>query len=159
MKKSNSMCFATVNNDEMSIDNAVNVKRVASLFACVLDAYNDAYSVIVDSNESDTRACRDDYIHVYRHSTSNAQNRAHNNVFQCYLKHSKECVNVLCNKTNFEAFKSERIEYSKEYKNASLIRYIVAYDDFIAFMHDIMSYDMQRATTSATKESALENVK
>ena len=118
----------------------------------MLDAYNDAYNVVVDSNENDARACRDDYVHVYRHSTSNAQNRAHNNVFQCYFKHSKECVCVLCNKTNFDAFACD-IAHEKQYKNASLIRYIVSYSDFIAFMHAIIDFDVARATTSATREN------
>ena len=123
----------------------------AMLFAYVLNDKTNNYNVVVDSALDDARACRDDYLHIYRHDTTNAQNRAHNNVFQCYLKHKKQCVNILCNKVNFDSFTSD-IEHTKQYK-ASMIRYIVSYNDFIQFINELMTYDNARATTSATREA------
>jgi hypothetical protein len=129
-----------------------NVLDYSMLFAYVINETSDNYNAIVDSTLNDARACRDDYLHIYRHDTTNAQNRAHNNVFQCYLKNKKQCVNILCNKVNFDAFTSD-IQHEKQYKNSSLIRFVVAYDEFIQFMQSLIQYDNMRATTSATKEA------
>ena len=124
------------------------VYDMTKLFAYVLNEKNDNYNAVVDIDTNDARACRDDYLHIYRHDTTNAQNRAHNNVFQCYLKNKKQCVNVLCNKVNFDAFSSD-IQHDKQYKNNSLIRYIVSYNDFVLFMSELIQYDNNRATTTA----------
>ena len=130
----------------------VSVLDNAMLFAYVLnDTNNIAYNVVVDSTLDNTSSVRDDYLHVYRHDTTCQSNKAHNNVFQCYLKHRKQCVNILCNKANFDAFTCD-IKHEKQYKK-SLVRYIVAYDDFIAFMREIIAYDNDRQTTTATKEN------
>lgn len=150
------MIFSNIENDNMTVCEKVDVKRVSAMFACIISQRYDNYNAVVDSNESNSRSFRDDYIHIYRHDTKQSVN-AHNNVFQCYLKHSKECVNILCNKANFDAFNSE-IEHVKQYKK-SLVRYVVAYDNFIAFMREIITYDNARLTTSATKENVSEIAK
>lgn len=137
MKTTNTI---VTNENAIVLDNAM-------LFAYVLNDKYDNYNVVVDSTLDDARACRDDYMHIYRHDTTNAQNRAHNNVFQCYLKHKKQCVNVLCNKVNFDAFASD-IEHVKQYKNNSLIRFVVSYNDFISFMSELIQFDNARATTA-----------
>lgn len=121
----------------------------AMLFAYVINDKTTSYNAVVDSMTDDSRACRDDYLHIYRHDTTNAQNRAHNNVFQCYLKQSKSVVNVLCNKVNFDAFESD-IEHIKQYKSNSLIRFVVSYDCFVSFMLELIQFDNARATATAT---------
>ena len=148
--KTNNILFATVNNDAITERKDVNVLDVARLFANIVNR-DDRYNAIVDSDCVDSRAYRDDYMHVYRHDTQNAQNRAFNNVFKCYFKHKKECVNIKCNKVNFDAFTCD-IEHIKQY-DKSEIRYIVSYDNFIAFMHSVIEFDNARATTSATREN------
>ena len=139
------------NTTILATENAT-VKDNAMLFAYVLNEKIDNYNIVVDSTLENASSMRDDYLHVYRHNTTCVSNKAHNNVFQCYLKHKKQCVNVLCNRTNFNDFITN-IQCSVSYKK-SLIRYIVSYDDFIAFMREIIAYDNARATTSATKENA-----
>ena len=127
------------------------VYDITKLFAYVLNEQNNSYSAIVDIDTDDSTACKDDYLHIYRHNTQNVNNKAHNNVFKCYFKHKKQCVNIKCNTVNFDAFTSD-IEHVKQY-HRSEIRYIVSYNDFIQFINELMTYDNARATTSATKEA------
>lgn len=159
MFNNSTLINATANNDTVTdFETAKSVYSYARFFASYINNAYDNYNVVVDCDEINARACKDDYIHVYRHNTSNVANRAHNNVFQCYLKHKKQCINILCNKTNFNAFSCD-IEHIKQYKNSSLIRYIVSYDNFISFMSEIIAYDNARQITSATKENALQIAK
>lgn len=156
------------NNTILTNENAT-VLDMSNLFAFVLSdtLQSDNYNIIVDSLISfyddnalvdDNNHTRDDYIHVYRHSTTYVSNKAHNNVFQCYLKHRKQCVCVVCNRTNFDAFNTD-IKHDRQVKSSSLYRYVVSYDNFIAFMREIIAYDMHRQTTSATIENVVEIAK
>jgi len=140
----------TTNNTITTNENAT-VLDMTMLFAYVINETSDNYNAVVDSTCESARACKDDYLHIYRHNTNNETNRAHNNVFKCYFKHKKQCVNIKCNTVNFDAFTSD-IEHVKQY-HRSEIRYIVSYNDFIQFINELMTYDNARATTSATKEA------
>lgn len=140
------------NNTILTNENA-SVLDMTMLFAYVLTdtVSTDNYNFIVDSAIDDSHV-RDDYMHVYRHSTTYVSNKAHNNVFQCYLKHRKQCVCIVCNRTNFDAFSTD-IKHDRQIKSSSLYRYVVSYDNFIAFMREIIDFDIHRQTTTATQEN------
>ena len=142
----------------LTTDNA-NILDISMLFAYVLnETISNDYFAIVDSQEKNSRSFKDDYIHVYRHDTRQANAKANsNNVFKCYLKRKKHTVNIKCNAHNFETFSSD-IQYIKERDNAEY-RYIVSFDDFISFMHELIAYDTNRQTTTANKENALQIAK
>jgi len=113
------------------------------------------YNVVIDSDIATDTHHRDDYIHIYRHSTECVNNSAHNNVFQCYLKQNKKQVCVVCNRVNFDAFSTENASYVREDKSNSLYRYRVSYDTFTTFMSDICAFDIdrQKQTAEATAEA------
>lgn len=146
-------------NDILATENNATVLDMSTLFAYVLSdtIQSDIYNFIVDS-AIDENHVRDDYMHVYRHSTTYVSNKAHNNVFQCYLKHRKQVVCIVCNRTNFDAFSTD-IKHDRQIKSSSLYRYVVSYDNFIAFMREIIAYDTNRQTTTATIENVAQIAK
>ena len=141
----------------VTIDN-VDMLDMSHFFVDMLKSCKLNYNIVVDSAEENTRSCRDDYIHFYQYTTKQAQNKAHDNVFQCYLKSRDREVCILCNKTLFDAFNTD-IEHVKQYKSTSLIRYRVAYADFIAFMCDISAYDNMRTSSTTVTKDVAQNVK
>ena len=122
------------------------VKDITTLTVFVLkEHFEKHYNFSIDSDCID-----DDYIHVLRNDTLIQSNKAHNHAFHMYYKHKKQQVNVLCNKANFDAFESVyRVADKKK-----MCKYVVDYAHIIDFMREIMTYDTNRATTSATKENA-----
>ena len=137
-----------------------SVLDVARQFQTALQTALDStlYNVVIDSDIDSDSHHRDDYIHVYRHSTTCVNNSAHNNVFQCYLKHNKKQVCVIANRVNFDAFNTKNATYERQIKSNSLYRYRVSYDTFIAFMSDIVAFDIdrQKQTATATAEATAE---
>ena len=141
----------------VSIDN-VTMYDVTTFFVLMLKSCSLNYNIVVDSDEENARSCRDDYVHFYQYTTTQAHNKAHDNVFQCYFKSRDKEVCILCNKTLFDAFTTD-IQHVKQYKASSLIRYRVSYSDFIAFMCDISAYDALRVQKTTITKEVVENVK
>ena len=112
--------------------------------------FQNVYNIISDSRLFEQKAdvekkasCDDTYLHIFRHNTDSSLN-----VLQCFFKHSKKQVYILANKKQFEAFNTD-VKHQDAHK--SRIRYYVDYEQFTAFIEQILDYDTHRLTATATQ--------
>ena len=125
-----------------------HVQNLTDSKCSALDQYNIIPDVELEKKDTD-----DTYLHIFRHNTDSSLN-----VLQCFYKPKKSQVYVLANKIQFDAFQTD-VEHVVAH--TSRIRYYVPFDQFVAFVESILTYDtiQRNAQKSTAKKSAEETKK